>query len=166
LPEAATALGKLETVLVERRDAPPNLLIAQQFFVFKQPDDIARLLAGLKKAGVPELPPGTVLGTAVQMRGAEIAKLIFGHELAGRQLLPEVATYHATVAADGTVTKTVGKEAATGRMWLQGDSLCNAYPRLLTACAAVFRNPAGTPAAMNEYTQLFLFKRYEFSVTK
>jgi adenylate cyclase len=166
LPEAATALRKLETLLVERRDAPPNLLIAQQFFVYKHPDDIARLLAGLKKAGVAELPPGTVLGSAVQMRGAEITKLIFGHELAGRQLLPEVAAYHATIAADGTVTKTVGKEPATGRVWVQGDSLCNAYPRLLTACAAVFRNPSGTASAMNEYTQLFRFKRYEFSVTK
>jgi adenylate cyclase len=166
MPEATTALGKLGTVLAERSDTPPNLLIAQQFFVYKEPEDIARLLDGLKKAGVPELPAGTALGSAVQMRGAEISKLVFAHELRGRQHLPEVAAYHAVITADGTVTKTVGEDVVTGRMWVQGDSLCNAYPRLLTACAAVFRNPDGTPAAMNEYTQLFRFKRYEFSVTK
>ena len=70
------------------------------------------------------------------------------------------------IAADGTVTRTVGDVVVTGRMWVQGDSLCSAYPRLLTGCGAVFRNPSGTSGATNEYILLSRFKRYEFSVTK
>lgn len=166
LPEAAATLEKLRAVLSDRQEGQPNLLIAQQFFVYKQPEDIARLLDGLRMAGVPELPDGTEPPSAERMNGADIGNLVFGHELTGRQVLPEMLAYHAGIAADGAVTKTLGQDVATGRMWVQGDSLCGAYPRLLTACGAVFRNPSGTSEAMNEYTMLFRFKRYDFSVTK
>ena len=166
LPEAGTALGKLRMVLSDRQEGQPNLLIAQQFFVYKQPEDIARLLDGLTKAGVPEFPAGMEAESAERMNSVEIGKLFFGHELTGRQVLPEVSAYHALIAADGTVTRTVGEVVVTGRMWVQGDSLCSAYPRQLTGCGAVFRNPSGRSDATNEYILLSRFKRYEFSVTK
>lgn len=166
LPEADTALGKLRMVLSDRQEGQPNLLIAQQFFVYKQPEDIARLLDGLTKAGVPEFPAGMEAESAERMNSVEIGKLFFGHELTGRQVLPEVSAYHALIAADGTVTRTVGEVVVTGRMWVQGDSLCSAYPRQLTGCGAVFRNPSGRSDATNEYILLSRFKRYEFSVTK
>lgn len=166
LPEADTALEKLRMVLSDRQEGQPNLLIAQQFFVYKQPEDIARLLDGLTKAGVPELPAGMEPESAERMNGVEIGNLFFGHELTGRQVLHEVSAYHALIAADGTVTRTVGEVVVTGRMWVQGDSLCSAYPRQLTGCGAVFRNPSGRSDATNEYILLSRFKRYEFSVTK
>lgn len=166
LPEADTALEKLRMVLSDRQEGQPNLLIAQQFFVYKQPEDIARLLDGLTKAGVPEFPAGMEAESAERMNSVEIGKLFFGHELTGRQVLPEVSAYHALIAADGTVTRTVGEVVVTGRMWVQGDSLCSAYPRQLTGCGAVFRNPSGRSDATNEYILLSRFKRYEFSVTK
>ncbi|MER8436618.1 hypothetical protein NKH36_25600 [Mesorhizobium sp. M1312] len=100
------------------------------------------------------------------MSGIDIGNLIIGHELTGRQILPNVSAYHAVIAADGSVTRTVGEEVVTGRMWVQGDSLCSAYPRKLTGCAAVFRNLSDTSGATNEYILLSRFKRYEFSVTK
>jgi hypothetical protein len=100
------------------------------------------------------------------MDGADVGNLVFGHELTGRQVLPEVSAYHAVVATRGSVTRTVGQEVLTGRMWVQGDSLCSAYPRKLTGCGAVFRNPSGTSRATNEYILLSRFKRYEFSVTR
>jgi adenylate cyclase len=166
LPQAATALEQLQRVLSERQEGEPNLLIAQQFFVYKQPEDIARLLDGLRKAGVPELPAGMEPVSAERMDGADVGNLVFGHELTGRQVLPEVSAYHAVVATRGSVTRTVGQEVLTGRMWVQGDSLCSAYPRKLTGCGAVFRNPSGTSRATNEYILLSRFKRYEFSVTR
>lgn len=166
LPEADTALGKLRMVLSDRQEGQPNLLIAQQFFVYKQSEDIARLLDGLTKAGVPELPAGMEPESAERLNSVQIGKLFFGHELTGRQVLPEVSAYHALIAADGTVTRTVGEVVVTGRMWVQGDSLCSAYSRQLTGCGAVFRNPSGRSDATNEYILLSRFKRYEFSVTK
>jgi adenylate cyclase len=166
LPEAETALKKLRMVLSDRQEGRPNLLIAQQFFVYKQPEDIARLLDGLTKAGVPELPAGTEPESAERMNSVEIGNLFFGHELTGRQILPEVSAYHALIAADGTVTRTIGEVVVTGRMWVQGDSLCSAYPRQLTGCGAVFRNPSSRSDATNEYILLSPFKHYEFSVTK
>jgi adenylate cyclase len=153
-------------VLSDRQEGRPNLLIAQQFFVYKQPEDIARLLDGLTKAGVPELPAGTEPESAERMNSVEIGNLFFGHELTGRQILPEVSAYHALIAADGTVTRTIGEVVVTGRMWVQGDSLCSAYPRQLTGCGAVFRNPSSRSDATNEYILLSPFKHYEFSVTK
>jgi adenylate cyclase len=166
LPEAASALEQLRSVLSERQEGQPNLLIAQQFFVYKRQEDIVRLLDGLRKAGVSELPAGMEPESAERMNGVDIGNLMIGHELTGRQVLPDVLAYHSVIAADGSVTRTVGEEVVTGRMWVQGDSLCSAYPRKLTGCGAVFRNLSVTPGAPNEYILLSRFKRYEFSVTK
>ncbi|TJV23131.1 MAG: guanylate cyclase, partial [Mesorhizobium sp.] len=126
-------------MLSERQEGQPNLLIAQQFFVYKRQEDIVRLLDGLRKAGVSELPAGMEPESAERMNGVDIGNLMIGHELTGRQVLPDVLAYHAVIAADGSVTRTVGEEVVTGRMWVQGDSLCTAYPRKLTGCGAVFR---------------------------
>ena len=44
--------------------------------------------------------------------------------------------------------------------------MCIAYPQDLTNCAAIFRNPSGTPAQENEYLYVGHRVRLEFSAVK
>ena len=79
-----------EAVMAERNDEEPNQLLTQKFFVFKNEADIERLLDGLSKAGVPELPADVDLDPKDRLTGPEIKSLVFGHELRGRKTAPEV----------------------------------------------------------------------------
>lgn len=163
--EAAAALEKLRALLIERREGVPNLMTAQQFLVYAAPADALRLLEGLRKAGVPDHPPDLAIGAAERLDGSAITNLIIGRRLLGRQLQPETLPLDATVATDGTMTKTVGGTTEVGQVWVQDDFICFAFPRHLTNCGSLLRNPSGTAAARNEYTIAFRFGRYEFSVS-
>ena len=68
--------------------------------------------------------------------------------------------------ADGTVTVTIGTRTRTGKTWVQGNFLCSAYPKILTGCGAVFRNPSGTRERENEYRSIYHSNSIEFSVVK
>ena len=53
--EIARARKKLEAVVRDAGEEEPNLLTAQQFFIYKNEADITRLIDGLRKAGLPEV---------------------------------------------------------------------------------------------------------------
>lgn len=163
LTEMAAAQAKLKAVVRYAGESEPNLLIAQQYFVYKNEADIIRLLDGLRKAGVPEASADSWNPTD-RLDGASVKKLIFGHRLAGRKLPPDTASYRLSADADGKVTKTVGPDTFEGHIWIQGDSLCSAYPQLLASCGYVFRNPGGSATDQNEYRYDTRFNDYEFSV--
>ncbi len=118
---------RLKEVMLERNDIGANQLLTQKYFVFKNRADVERLLDGLSKAGVPELPEGDDLDTKERLTGAEIRSLIVGHKLNGEGAW-------------------LGKETT----WVQGNFLCDAFPKTQTTCGAVFRNPTGTPEQKNE----------------
>ena len=162
--EIAATKENLRTVLRERDEGEPDWLLTQQYFVFKHEADIERLLAGLGKAGVPELPADVDLRSKDRLTGAEIKSLIFGRELRGRRVAPEVADYRSFMSADGSISVTIGSWSNTGKSWVQGDFLCNAYPRNLTTCGAVFRNPSGTFDRNDEYFTVYRTNRIAFSI--
>ena len=145
-------------------DGEPNQLLTQRFFVFKNEADIERLLDGLSKAGLPELPAAVNLDPNDRLTGAEIKSLAFGHELRGRNTAPDIEPYRRLATADGSITVTIGSRTRTGKTWVQGNFLCNAYPKTLTGCGAVFRNPSGTREQENEYLSIYRLNRIEFSV--
>jgi adenylate cyclase len=165
IADAGAALDRLRNVYFEAREGSPNLVVAQQYFVFGNPADAERLLQGLRRAGVPDLPADIVAGSAERLAGPQIANLVLGRRLIGRQLLPEVLPLAATLTAGDGASLTIGTETSVGQAWVQDDFICVAFPRELTHCGAVFRNPGGTPAARNEYTIAFRFSRHEFSVS-
>ncbi len=162
--EIAVAKEGFEEVLRERDEGEFTRLIAQQFFVFKNEGDIARLLEGLAKAGVPELPSGFDPDSKDRLTGPEIKSLLFGHELRGRRIAPEMADYKGSISVDGSFSSTVGSSASTGTIWIQADVRCAASPRNLTTCGALFRNPSGTFEQKNEYLAVQRHSRFEFSV--
>jgi adenylate cyclase len=162
--ELETAKAEFNKVLTERDEANYDRLRVQSFFVFKNEADILRLLDGLSKAGMPELPPDIDPKSRNRLTGAEMQSLVFGHELRGRRTKPEVAEYRRTNAADGSTRVTIGSQVHQGMSWMQAGALCTAYPKDLTVCGVIFRNPAGTRDQSNEYQFFFHWPRYEFSI--
>jgi TolB-like protein/class 3 adenylate cyclase len=157
---------KLKAVLLERDDGELNMLLTQQFFVFKNEADIQRLLDGLSKAGVPELPAGVDPHSKDRLTEAEIRSLYFGHEVQGRRTAPKPAEYKAITSADGSTSVTVGSLSEKGMVWTQAGVFCLAFPKDLTSCGAIFRNPSGSFEQKNEYLAVRRWNRFEFSVVK
>jgi TolB-like protein/DNA-binding winged helix-turn-helix (wHTH) protein len=141
-PEAQRALDSLHAVATFEGDGAPDFLDVQHFFVYKHPADMARLLDGLRKAGMPEFP-AQISNAGQKLSGAEIEELVFGRRLVGRLVRPDSAPYRLETSPDGTITKTIDAEVWRGRMWVQSDSLCTSYPRLLTECGPVYRSTEG-----------------------
>lgn len=126
-----------------------------------------RLLGGLSKAGVLELPAHINLDPKDRLTGAQIKSLAFDHELHGRTNAPDIEPYRRVATADGSISVTIGSRTRTGKTtWVQGNFLCNAYPKDLTACGAVFRNPTGTLERENEYRSIYRSNHIEFSIVK
>ena len=158
---AASYKAMFGKIFAERGSEPPNKLITQQFFVFKRNADIERMLGGLSKAGVPDLPADLGLDEADRLTGAEIQSDLFGKSLSGQMVRPKVEPFRLTIAADGVVD---GKPGEDVTVWVQENFMCKASAKTLTVCGAVFRNPSGTAAAQNEYVMVNRWDRMEFSV--
>jgi adenylate cyclase len=164
--ELEVAKAKFKDLLAEMDEADYDRLRVQHYFVFKKEADIVRLLDGLSKAGIPELPPDIDPQSKDRLTGAEMRSLVFGHELRGRQTKPEVAEYRRTTAIDGSATVTIGSRTRQGMSWTQAGALCNGYLKDFTSCGVIFRNPAGTREHSDQYQYIFHLPRFEFSVVK
>jgi adenylate cyclase len=164
--ELEAAKAEFKAVLTEMGQADYDRLRVQHYFVFKQEVDIVRLLDGLSRAGIPELPPDIDPQSKDRLTGTEMQSLVFGRELQGHRTKPEVAEYRRTTAIDGSTTVKIGSQTKQGKSWVQAGYLCVAYPKELTSCGVIFRNPAGTREHSDEYQYIFPLARYEFSVVK
>ncbi|MFI0845288.1 tetratricopeptide repeat protein [Mesorhizobium sp. IMUNJ23232] len=166
--QAAAALERFRKVVTQRQMWDPNQLITQDFMVFKNTADIERLLAGLTKAGVPDLPAFAKAGMNPKDRltGAEIRSLMFGHETRGKLVFDKFLPMQRATSVDGTVIETIGQRTRSGTSWVQGNFLCNAFPGELTSCGAIFRNVFRTPGRDDEYKAVYRWEHFEFAVVK
>ena len=164
--DAANAMAQFKTVLTERDEADYDRLRVQHYFVYKNEADIERLLDGLAKAGLPELPPDVDRQSKDRLTEAEIDALFFGHEVYGRRTAEEAAEYRPITSADGSTIVTIGSSVRHGMRWTQAGVVCTAYPKNPTSCGAVFRNPSGTFEQKNEYLMVYGANRFAFSVVK
>ena len=165
---AAAALAKFRKILTERQEQAPNLLMTQDYMVFKNIGDTERLLTGLTKAGVPDLPPiaNAGMSPADRLTGDEIRTLLFGQEVRGKQVLHKFLPMQRATSADGILRETIGGETSVGTAWVQGNFVCRSFPGKLTCCGAVFRNPFGSPGRNDEYKAVESWDQYEFSVVR
>jgi adenylate cyclase len=166
--QAAAALETLRKIVARRVEYEPNQLITQDYMVFKNTADIERLLAGLTKAGVRDLPATASAGMNPKDRltGPEIKALVFGHEMRGKLVLPEFLPMKRTTSVDGALTETLGTRTRIGTSWVQGNFLCNAFRGGLTRCGAIFRNSFRTPTNQDEYKAVYRWEQFEFSVVR
>ena len=161
----AVVKEKLKQVLREDNQPAITGLMAQNHFPYKNHTDTERLLEGLRKADVPELPTGFDPKSKDRLSGTEIKALFFGHEIRGR----EVASgdpYWRKTKADGSYRATIGAKSFEGVSWIEGDILCIASRTRPFACRAVYRNPAGSFDRENQYLYFRDIDRFEFSVVK
>jgi TolB-like protein/class 3 adenylate cyclase/TPR repeat protein len=158
--------NRLKSVLTAWGEDELNELLVQDSFVFKNESDIERLLAGLRKAGVPELPAHADSTLKDRLTGAEITALVFGHVLEGRATWPTIGGFKWTITPDGSTNFAIGAQNYKGASWTQVGFLCAAYPMILTSCGPIFHNPGGTFENKNEYVYLLNYARYEFSVVE
>lgn len=166
--QAAAALEMFRKVVARRMEYGASQLITQDYMVFKNAADIERLLAGLTKAGVPDLPALASAGMNPKDRltGAEIRSLMFGHETRGRLAFDKFLPMQRTTSVDGAVSETIGQRTRSGTSWVQGNFLCNAFPVELTSCGAIYRNVFRTPGRDDEYKAVYRWDQFEFSVVK
>ncbi len=157
---------KLKRLLIERGDNREfSGLFVRNYFPFKNYADTERLLAGLRKAGVPDLPFGLDAKSGDRLSGDEIKALLFGHQIQGRR--PATGEpYLRTTSANGVSTISVGAYSDQGASWMEGDTICTWADARGRYCAAIFRNPAGNLEGRNEYFWINAGNRNEFSVVK
>ena len=141
-----------------------TVLRAQNFFVFKNSADFARLRDGLKKAGVPEATYDMDAKIKDRLTGKEISDLLVGHEASGLN----VGTYEVVkfTMEPGAAELTVGNWSSGGTLTIEEDSYCIYFRVLWRNCWFVYRNPDGTPANKNEFIQVNRASRTEFSIVK
>ncbi|HEV2899384.1 MAG TPA: adenylate/guanylate cyclase domain-containing protein [Pseudaminobacter sp.] len=163
--EGAVAKERIKPYIAEADDGEYTGLLAMTEFPFKNYADLERVLQGLGKAGVPELPFGFDPKSKDRLNGAAIKALLFGHEIQGRQVETGDA-YWRTTAEDGASSVKVGEWSDEGVSQIEGDTICYFYPSLGRHCAAAFRNPGGTFAQKNEYFIFNAWSRFEFSVVE
>ncbi|WP_267285098.1 adenylate/guanylate cyclase domain-containing protein [Rhizobium gallicum] len=163
--DAATARERLKPYLAQAQEPEYTGLMAAVEFPFKNYVDLERVLVGLRKAGVPELPDGFSPKPEDRLDGDEIRALLFGHEIHGRNIRTGEA-YRRVTAEDGTTLITVGEWSDQGRSTIEGDMLCSVYPTRWRFCGVISRNPVGTFAQKNEYLFSLQSDRHEFSVVK
>jgi TolB-like protein/class 3 adenylate cyclase len=163
--DAATARERLKPYLAQAQEPEYTGLMAAVEFPFKNYVDLERVLAGLRKTGVPELPDGFSPKPEDRLDGNAIRALLFGHEIQGRNIGTREA-YRRVTAADGTTVITIGEGSDQGSTKIEGDLLCSVYPTRGRNCGVIVRNRDGTFAQKNEYQLIFQSDRFEFSVVK
>ncbi|WP_074069440.1 adenylate/guanylate cyclase domain-containing protein [Rhizobium gallicum] len=162
---AAAARERLKPYLAQAQEPEYTGLMAAVEFPFKNYVDLERVLVGLRKAGVPDLPEGFSPKPEDRLDGDAIRALLFGHEIQGRNIETGEA-YRRVTAPDGTTVITVGEWSDQGSSKIEGDMLCSIYPTRWRFCGVIVRNRDGTFAQMNEYRLILQWDRFEFSMVK
>jgi TolB-like protein/class 3 adenylate cyclase len=156
---------RLKPFIADADDIEFSGIHAMSEFPFRNFADTERLLEGLRKAGVPDLPKGVDPNSKDRLTGAEIKALIYGHLIEGRERETGNAWRRQT-AMDGTADTTVGTEALRFVTTIEGDFFCAWSQRIGRGCGAMFRNPGGTLENRNEYLFFRPWNSFEFSVVK
>ncbi len=163
--EADSLLKDINRYNAQTGDPNMTILFARGFWKFREHTDIARVLDGLRNAGVPELPSSYDAKSKDKLTGDQIKSLIFGHVLVGREI-ESGSPFTRNVSVDGAVSVTVGGWSDKGVARVEDDAMCSWFLTRDHTCAVVFRNPAGTFEEKNEYLLVRPWNAFEFSVFK
>jgi TolB-like protein/class 3 adenylate cyclase len=141
-------------------------LLAAGELPFKNDADRERLLEGLRRANVPELPSGAHADPGERIAGTDIKSLFFGHTAEGREV-ESGNRYWRKIATDGSSEITIGPWADKGMTMIEGNFLCYWYPSVGRGCHAIFRNPYGMRDNKNEYRAIRAWNGpHEYSVVQ
>ncbi len=145
---------------------PPLTLAIVNRWPFKELADRKRLRDGLRKVGVPEVPPSYAGRLKDRLTGNEIRSLLFGRTQHGFD--PKThKDWMVSLAADGESMVLAPWFSGTEIRWVKGDKLCSRHKGSAAGsktCAFIFRNPEGTADGRNQFEWVGGARIYPFSV--
>ena len=145
---------------------PPLTLAVVNRWPFKELADRKRLRDGLRKVGVPEVPPSYAGRLKDRLTGNEIRSLLFGRTQHGFD--PKThKDWMVSLAADGESMVLAPWFSGTEIRWIEGDKLCSRHKGSAAGsktCAFIFRNPEGTADGRNQFEWVGGARIYPFSV--
>jgi adenylate cyclase len=160
-PEAAKA--EIAAFISEPKD---NWRWLEMWFANWAPAVRGQLLSTLRLAGLPEWPAGFTGKDEERLDGAIVRRLVFG----GIRIdATRHGTFEIDIGRDGRAELRQGSYLLSGQFWLEGDRLCYTFAQAAfgrTLCGRVYRNPAGSYAAKNEYVFVSPVTVYHFSMKR
>jgi adenylate cyclase len=129
------------------------------------PEDLARRLEGLRKAGVPEWPYGYEGQPENRMSGAQLEALTFGRTWQGQH---ELATpFIAQISQDGTVAFHDPSSLYTAKFFLRDDMLCYQSEDVTLgrpSCGFLYRDSSDVGQTRYDYVYVNAFSLLHFSI--
>lgn len=131
----------------------------------RRPEDLARRLDGLRKAGLPEWPYGYPARTEQRLNGAQARALTFGRTWQGQHRSGE--PFLVQISEDGTTAYRSSNSLRTGMVALRDDQLCDLSDDFLLGranCGYLYREPHSLDGTEYEYAYVNAFSLMHFSV--
>jgi tetratricopeptide (TPR) repeat protein len=130
---------------------------------FRKPEDLALIIDALREAGLPHWPFGFANDEGDQLKGEEIASLVFGHILHG-ELEPDGQPALMQIAQNGKAGFRSRTRMMTETVFVEGDLLCEQSENM-------FGRPDCGPVYIRkepdrEYTFVNSSKVFHFTVVK
>ncbi|MER9740839.1 adenylate/guanylate cyclase domain-containing protein [Mesorhizobium sp. M0187] len=131
---------------------------------FRNPQDLAILVAALRQAGLPQWRFGFTPAEQDQLQGAEIASLVIGHTLQG-QIEPGLQPAFLQIGSDGKAAFRSTTRLVTETVYVNGDLLCEQSENLFGRpdCGPVYRR---NDAAGKSYSYANTSKVFHFTVVR
>ena len=132
---------------------------------YKNEEDINRMIAGLRAAGVPENAYGFKESDANRLNADELEALVVGQTWNGTD--ETGFSFVQQFSDDGRVAFSNDYTMLVGESRLEGNAICVQFTSSMLGredCGYVYRNPNGSGEDQNEYVRLAVGSVYYFSV--
>jgi hypothetical protein len=129
-------------------------------------EDVDLRVDALGDAGIPEWPYGFQPPSENQLDAAAVRDLVIGNTWIGHQR-HNGAPFVMQVSAKGDYVQRAPQGMIIGKITFENDLMCTQTPAAMLGrkfCSPVFRNPAGTSEAQNEYLFVDFATVWDFSV--
>jgi adenylate cyclase len=131
----------------------------------RRPEDLARRLDGLRKAGMPEWPYGYRDRPEQRLDGAQVSALTFGHTWQGQHRSGE--PFLVQIGENGNTAYRSPSSLRTGMLSLRDNRLCDLSDDFLLGranCGYLYHDPNSLGGAKYEYVYVNAFSLMHFSV--
>ena len=131
----------------------------------RRPEDLARRLDGLRKAGLPEWPYDYPVRPEQRLDGAQTSALTFGHTWQGQHQSGE--PFLLQIGEDGTTAYRNPNSLRTGMLSLRDNRLCDLSDDFLLGranCGYLYHDRSSVDGTKYEYVYVNAFSLMHFSV--
>ena len=158
--------AKQEVEVLLQRIPSMNLQFYRVMYAHHQrPQDLARRLDGLRKAGLPEWPYGYPDRPERHLDGAQVSALTFGHTWQGQHQSGE--PFLVQIGDDGSTAYRSRTSLRTGMLSLRDNLLCDLSNDFLLGrpnCGYLYHDPETLEGTEYEYVYVNAFSLMHFSV--